>query len=550
MGGLREGENYLMANTFKKVIDRLVWVQNTAAPNAHAAATSLCSDLRSDVSRNPFVYQLVSNTVLNRFNIVTKGWSFVISPALAGTFGAGSASAFVPSFGLVGTIAAGATTTRVTLSTALPTAVGLNMLANRGGSGEYGFKLRIIDTTAGKTAERYIVGNSAGTTPVIDVLSSFGFTPATGSRYEIVAGRVFMLGAGTTASNIWRSFEVASNTLSTGLSTTNLPATIGTDSDILVLDEQYTPFDCSPGDGMIKGAYNYDTGLTSRYALTATGSAAGTLTGQATLGDSVVAANEYRNFQIRIVEDSVTPGSVGQRRIIASHTAGPSPVYTLGTNWTTTPSTSAKFVIELPNLMLVRSTATTTVYTYNYTDATINNGTNSIASNAWSTAYFGAAPAAAAAAGMWMPSFGIQPDAGRNARHSFCYFWRGASATLDVLDISAAIAGTWTGAIAYDGSPGTFPTTGSCGAYAPFDNEGRMFYMNMYVASATNQIYRFDVQNRVLVPFTPTDTIQAGTAALGKRMAAYCAIDGSDTYDVLLLQNHLSTLNQELIALV
>lgn len=539
-----------MANVFKKVIDRLVWAQVAPTPNASAAATSMCSDLRSDISRNPFVYQLVSNTVLNRYNIVSKGWSFVISPALAGTFGVGSASAFVPSFGLVGTIAAGATTTSVVLSTALPTAVGLNMLANRGGSGEYGFKIRIIDTTAGKTAERYITGNTAGTTPTINVLSSFGFTPATGARYEIIAGRVFMLGAGTTASNTWRSFEVASNTLSTGLSTTGLPATIGTDSDILVLDEQYTPYDNSPGDGMIKGAYNYDTGLTSRYALTATASAASTITGQATLGDAVVVANEYRNFQIRIVEDTTTPAAVGQRRIIASHTAGPSPVYTLGTAWTTQPSSSAKYVIELPNLMLVRSSATTTVYTYNYTDATINNGTNSITTNSWSTTYFGVAPAAGAASGMWMPSWGIQPDAGRNARQSFCYFFRGGAATLDVLDIAAAITGTWTGAITYDGSPGAFPATGSCGGYAPFENEGRMFYMNLYVASAVNQIFRFDVQNRVMSPFTPTDFLQAGTAAVGKRIAAYAALDGTDTYDVVLLNSHLSTICQELVVLV
>ena len=271
-----------MANTFKKVIDRLMWVQVPPSPNAHAAATSMCSDLRSDISRNPFVYHLVGSATLNRYNIVTKGWSFAVAPSLAGTFGAGSASAFAPSLGLVGTIAAGATTTSVTLSTALPTAVGLNMLANRGGSGEYGFKLRIIDTTAGKTAERYITGNTAGTTPTINVLSSFGFTPSTGSRYEIIGGRVFMLGAGTVAANIWRSFEVASNTLSTGLSTTNLPATIATDSDIMVLDEQYTPYDCSPGDGLIKGAYNYDTGLVSRYALAATASGASSLTGQAT----------------------------------------------------------------------------------------------------------------------------------------------------------------------------------------------------------------------------------------------------------------------------
>ena len=537
-----------MANTFKKVIDRLFWVQVAPAPNAHAAAGCLASDLRSDVSRNPFVYQLISSTVLNRYNIVTKGWNFVQSPALAGTFGAGATMQFAPSLGLVGTIAAGATTTSVILSTALPTAVGLNMLANRGGSGEYGFKLRIIDTTAGKTAERFIVANTSGTTPTINVLSSFGFTPSTGARYEIIAGRVFMLGAGTTASNIWRSLEVATNTLSSGLSTTNLPATIATDSSILVLDEQYTPYDNSPGDGMIKGAYNYDTGVTARYALTATGSAAGTLTGQATLGDATVAANEYRNFQIRIVEDTTTPGSVGQRRIIASHTAGPSPVYTLGTNWTTTPSTSAKYVIELPNLMLVRSSATTTVYTYNYGDATVNNGTNSIASAAWSTTYFGAAPAANASGGVWAPSWGIQPDVARNARQSFCYFFRGAATTLDVLDIAGSITGTWTGAITYDG--GVTLTTGTCGGYAPFENDGRMFYMNIYTASAINQIYRFDVENRVLSPFSPTDFLQSGTAALGQRIACYAAIDGTDIYDVVLLQSHLSTVCQEMIVLV
>lgn len=546
-----------MANTFKKVIDRMMWAQVAPMPNAHATAASLCNDLRNDVSRNPFVYQLVSNTVLNRFNIVSKGSAFTLNPSLAGTFGAGAASVFAPSFGLVGTIAAGSTTTKVVLSTALPTAVGLNMLANRGGSGEYGFKLRIIDNAAGgsgKTAERYIVANTSGTTPTITVQSSFGFTPTTGSRYEIVAGRVFMLGAGTVASNIWRSFEVASNTLSTGLSTTNLPATIGsstTESSLTCLDEQYVPYDNSPGDGMIKGAYNYDTGIVSRYALTATAAAAGTLTGQASLGDAVVLENEYRNFQVRIVEDTTNVTAVGQRRIIASHTAGASPVYTLGTNWTVTPSSTAKYVIELPNLILLRANGSTTTYTYNYTDATTNNGTNSIATNSWSSSYFGASSAASGSAGgMWAPSWGIQPDVARNSRHSFCYFFRGVVSSLDLLDIAGSITGTWTTAITYDGSPGALPSTGSCGCYSPFGNEGRMFYMNLYVASGINQIYRFDVQNRVLSPFVPTDFVQTGTAAIGNRMACYAALDGTDKYDVVLLQSHLSTISQELIPLV
>jgi hypothetical protein len=422
------------------------------------------------------------------------------------------------------------------------------MLANRGGSGEYGFKLRITDTVAGKTEERFIVANTGGTTPVIQVDNPFTFTPSTGARYEFLSGRVMMLGAGTLAATSWRSFEVATNALAS-LGNTNLPATIGTDSNAIALDEQYTPYNCEPGEGMVKGAFTYDNNVVERKALAATASGASTLTGQATLGDAVVVANEYRNFQIRIVQDLVNPTAVGQRRIIASHTAGPSAVYTLGTAWAVQPSSSAKFVIEQPNLILLRSTATTTVYTYNYTDAAINNGTNSIAANAWSTTYFGVAPAAGAVGGLWVQSFGIQPDPARNARQSVCYFFRGgATATLDTLDIAGSITGTWAGAVVYDGANAV--GTGTTGCYSPYGQEGRMFYMNIYAASAVNQIYRFDVENRVLSPFTPTDFLQAGTAALGGRMAAYAAIDGTDKYDVVLLQSHLSVVAQELIVLV
>jgi hypothetical protein len=538
-----------MANTFKKVIDRLMWVQTPPAPAAHVAASTLCSDLRSDLSRNPFVYQVVGNTAMNRFNIVTKAWAAMPSPALAGTFGAGACSVFVPSRGLEGLVGS-ATTTAFTPFASLPTAVGLNMLATRGGSGEYGYKVRITGKSSGKTEERYIVANTANNPPLITLDTALSFTPATNDPFEIIGGRVFMLGASTLAANIWRSFEVAANTLSSGLSTTNLPATIGTDTDMIALDEQYTPYNCYPGEGMVKGEFTYDTVLTvARKALAATAAAAGTITGQASGGDSAVGLNEYRNFQIRIVQDTVTPTAVGQRRIIAQHTAGASPVYTLGTNWTVTPSSSAKYVIELPNLILARSTATTSVYVYNYTPDAYNNGTTTVAAGAWSTSLFGVAPAAAIASGMWMPSWGIQPDANRNARHSFCYWFRGnGSAALDVLDIAGGPAGTWTGTVVYDGSPGNI-TTGSNGVYSPFENEGRMFYLNLYVASAINQMYRFDVKNRVLMPFTPTDTIQAGTAAVGKRMAAYAAIDGTDTYDVVLLMNHLSAINQEMIPL-
>lgn len=538
-----------MANIFKKVIDRMLWAQVAPSPNAHATGSSMCSDMRNDVSRNPFAYNLISNAILNRYNIVTKAWQLVTAtPLTAGTFGVGSASAFVPSFGAVGTIAAGATTTSFTLTTALPTAVGVNMLANRGGSGEFGFKIRVIDAVAGKTEERFIVGNTAGTTPTIRVESAFTFTPATGARYELLCGRLFMLGAGTTAAGVFRTFEPASNTLA-NRGTANLPATIATDSAFLVLDEQYVPYNRKPGEGMVLGNHDTDAGGGGRFAITATAAAASTITGRASGSDAEVAANEYRNFQIRIVEDTVTPTAVGQRRIIASHTAGPSPVYTLGTAWTTQPSANAKFVIEQPNLLVLRSSGVTTTFTYNYTDATVNNGTNSIAADAWSTTYFAVGPAVNAAGNLWAPSFGIQPDAARNARHSFNYFWRGGAVTLDLFDIAGSITGTWTGAITYDGNVNSFGA-GTTGHYAPIGEEGRFTYVNVYVAGAVNQIYRFDAQNRVFSPYTPTDFPQAGTAAVGSRMAAYAAIDGTDKYSVVLLQSHASTVSQELIPLV
>jgi hypothetical protein len=342
--------------------------------------------------------------------------------------------------------------------------------------------------------------------------------------------------------------EVASNTFA-NRAITNLPATPSTDSAAIVLDELHVPASNAPGEGMIKGATLYDTGLN---ALLATASGASTITGQATLGDAVVAVNEYRNFQIRIVADPTTPGSVGQRRIIASHTAGPSAVYTLGSAWTTQPSSSARFVIEQPNVVILRTTANTTTYTYNYTDATINNGTNSIAADAWSTTYFGAAPAANGAGCLWAPSWGITVDAGRVARHSFNYFFRGgATGTLDVLDIAGSITGTWTGAITYDGSPvGLSFTTGTTGTPSPFANGGRYTYINLYTASTLSMIFRFDAANRVFSPSVSTDFIQAGTAALGARMAAYAVIDGTDKYDCVLLQAMASTICQELIPLI
>jgi hypothetical protein len=542
-----------MANNFKKGIDMNMWVQRFPAPNAHAAGMGFASDLRNDVSRNPFIYQLASNAILNRFNVITKGWMFAINPALAGTFGAGAGTVFAPSIALTNTCAAGCTYSSITTTTSWGTAPGLNILANRGGSGDYGFKIRITSLASGKTEERWIVGNTASLNPVMNLDSALSFTPAANDPYEILSGRVFMLGSGTLAAGSWKSYEVANNIL-VNKTQTNLPATLSTDFSAVVYDEQYVPFDHKPGEGLIKGASTYDAGGT-KGCLLATAVSATSITGQAASGDAVVAANEYRNFQLRIVEDTTNPTAVGQRMVIQGHTAGPSPVYTVyraaGNSWAVQPSATCKFVIENPNLIILWTTASATTYTYNYGAVAYNNGTTNLAADAWSTTCFAARGTAMGAGCLSFGSFGIQPDPARNARHSQIHSFRGgAVVTLDILDIAAGVNGVWTNGATYDGSGGCTFGAGASGCYAPFDAEGRMAFINAYVASQISQMWRYDVKNRVLSPFTPTEWIQAGTGAAGERMACYCAIDGTVKFTMAHLVTHLSTQTFEILNLL
>lgn len=544
-----------MANNFKNIIDFPMWRWVFSAPNAHAAGGGLCADHRNTVERMPFFYQTASASIINRFSCNTKGWQPIATAAGFAAIGAGAVDVFAPSFSLVGTIGAGCSTTSIVTSTTI-TSVGTNMLGNRGGTGEYGFKIKIIGNSAGgsgKIEERWIIGNTSGTKPTLLLDTALTFTPANGDAYEILGGRIMHLSSGATGTTQWRSFEVATNTFANMAATGQ---TIATDSCAVALDERYVPHDREPGEGFIVGEGTYDTSA-EKNCLVATNSAAGTLTGQAAGGDFAITANRFRNFQIRIVEDTAIPTAVNQRGIIASHTggAGTAPVYTLGANWAVTPSTTAKYVIEYPNLVLVRSTVFgTAIATYNYSNAAYNNGTTNLAANTWSTTCFGAAGGAVAAGCMMFPSHGIEPDAAGNAKQSWVYCFRGGAAvTLDCLDIAGGTTGSWENAIVYDGNV-LLPTTGSCGEYAPCALDGEFAYMNIYTTSAINQIYRFNVKTRVLTAFTPTSYVQAGTAAVGGRLSCLVAIDEADTpdtkYSNIFIIGHLAAYCQEIIVQV
>lgn len=484
---------------FKDVIDVPTWRPAAACPITSATGVTMTSDMRNDVSCDPYIYLLTTTGTIHAYNAAMDGWSLRGSASL-GSINAGSALAFNPSQGSRGTLAAGATTLKVVLSTALPAAVGINQLANNG-SGLRGYRIRIIGngtSSSGKIDERYIIANTAGTTPTLELDSALSFTPVSGDGYEILSGKLYIYGGGVTVGN-FKTLDIATGFFSAALT---LPATGSTGAASLIpLSELHVPNSKSPSQGFFG-------------SLTATGIASGTITGQAASGDSGVIANQYRNFQVRVIQDTTNTTAVGQRRRIASHTAGTSPVYTLSSNWSVTPSATCQFVIENDDdKIILLHDSSTNVYNYN------------IAANTWDTTTWATAIARGAGA-MSAQSFGI--DLGSDlavdgARHSMLYSLRGGVTTsLDVLDIAAGTTGVWSNAAAYGGLSTLF-TTGDSAAYDPVSLGGK--YLNINAVGA-QQNYRLDLKNRVLEPMAYLRYPQ-GAIVAGSRMAMAYFQDGS-----------------------
>jgi len=493
---------------FKPLIDLPEWRPIANAPAASGAGTQLVAGLRNNSDRGAYVYLLANATSLYQYDVEDDDGMQLASPGLTGTFGAGAGGVMMPAQGPRGVLAAGNTTTSVVLSTALPAAVAPNQLANKGNSN--GFKIRIIGNSAGgsgKTESAYIIGNTGGTTPTLYLEAPLSFTPQAGDAYEIRSGRLYLMSAGTLAAGCWKYYDIATNSFSANLATTNLPATLSTDSSFLGLDESYVPFDADPGEGFFGN-------------LTATATAATSITGHAAGGDSGVLANEYRNSQVRIVQDTVNPTAVGQRRNITSHSAGASPVYTVPA-WTVTPSANAVFVIELNgDRILYWGSGQSNTYTYNTT------------ANTWDTTTFAARSAAHAAGSFACPSFFIRPDAQKLARHSYVFVFRGgAGATMDVFDIAGGSTGAWTANQPYGGSGMTF-TTGTCMTPDPYTGGGRFAFVN---PNGLQRCLKFDVKNRVLSPAFYL-RYPMGTAAVGSRMSTALFVDGATKLVFIILQ--------------
>lgn len=502
-----------MSTNFRDVIDKPDWRIIAPFLNASSAGGSIAFDEQDSDDRYLGIFHLISNTVLNFYNTVNDWPSFVGSPWLAWTFGAGANAVFMPSAWPRWTIASGATTNSITPSATIGASIPQNRLASRGLVWLW-FKIRVIDNGAGwsgKTEERRIIANTAGTTPKIVLDSPLTFTPVVWSSYEILSGRIFLLWAGTLVAGAFKYFDIALWVFSGNLSITNLPV-IGTDSQMVVLDETYNPSN--------KNSYEWMLWRITASAVNATTINSSTVIPN-TFADATtwLPINYYRNFQIRIVEDATTPTAVGQRQIISSHTAGANPVFTIYSAWTVQPSNTAKFVVEYPNEIIFRTASTST---FSYAPYQVRN--NSVLTTAgtqadtWSAVRYWVSSTAGSAWIMMFtpfafPQWDLTKDPLLTFRASEIFQFRGGSTALDVLDIAGGATGLWTNGASYLWLWTTFGA-GSTIAYDPIWEDGKFAYINL---NGTQFFYRFNMFTRDIWEYAYMRQSQ-GTAVAGWRM--------------------------------
>ena len=466
------------------------------------AGATLVGDKRASIYASDNIYLLNSTTVLMQYNTVNNGWMQLPSPALAGAIAIGATAVYAPSQGPRGTFTTPLSTTSITLSTALPATVGTNQLV--------GQRLRIVDNASGASgtiSEVTILSNTSGTTPTV-TFAAIGTAPTTLGTYEFLTGRYYMLTTGVATAGMWKYWDVCTSSMSGNLSVTNL-STVGTATSIVCLDELYTPI---VGAGASAAAINGEVG--GYYGnITATGSSATTITGQAANNDAGVAANQWRNFQIRIVQDATTPTSVGQRRVITSHTAGASPVYTVAT-WTVTPSSNAKFVIENNNDILLWTNNSPTTLAYHPV------------ANTWDTTTYAARGTAIGAGGTTFHPFGAtQSTLDNQVKPSWIYSFRGGiTNTLDIFDIAAASTGSWTNGATYDGQGSVTFNTSAASTYSVVDNKALLSPVSL--TSTPVNMYYFDVDKNSLRPYAPCQ-FPPSTVTDGDRLAINIYSDGT-----------------------
>lgn len=416
------------------------------APASTAAGTfTICDPIGLD----PYVFYMNATTLHYLYNREEDGWIQIPSGAFGGTFGAGTCGTRGRWSSTI-TANGGSTTTATT-------AAAINGLAK------------------GKTI-RFLTGLNAGQQrTVIDVIvtpsgtSTFVFSAlpnavANTDTFIVDTGRFFIFNAGTLSATSYRVYDVLLSTW-TSLSVTGLPASWGTDGDLVSTpsDEQFA------------------TGTTTSATVNTLSNSSKTWT-----------ANQWANYQVRITSGT----GIGQVRTIASNTATQ---LTVSTNWTVTPDATSVYTIESnDDFLYLLGNGAVTMYRY------------SISSNTWTTLSPSVARAAAPGAGQsadWVGKSTIFSwDNENDIRDGrFIYSFRGNGTNfLDRYDIAL---NTWLN-IAYNNATETFASSSS------------YKFMDGYIyirKEATNRMFKFDVGKNYLQPLT-TVFYTENTAQVGNKL--------------------------------
>lgn len=498
---------------FKNIIDLPRWRPEAPALGPALNGSCIAADGRNDETGSPFIYFLRSPTILEAYNTITGDWIPLPSPNLTGTLGPGSAMVFMPSAGPRGLIAAGSTTTKVNVSTVLPASVAINQLANRGDG--IGYMLKVSDAVAGgsgKTEYKRIIGNTAGTAPSLYLESALSFAPTGAATYEIRSGRLLMVAAGPSAANCYKVFDIATNIILFGTNNSGLPATVGIETVLLHLSENYVTNDRKIGEGLISGgAVTYDNG--AKGCIQATAFTTTVVTGSGMPAD--IQTNEFRNYQVRIVEDTTTPAACNQRRRIASNTTGATAAFTVYSAFTTTPSSSAKFVIENDDDTVILFSGTTA------TPSSYMVGTDSWSGGpTWAGMGFNMG-----AGGFVQHPWGLVRDPNLNYRHSHLTLFPGGGLnTMYVYDIAGAASGTISASLAYGGKTvNQVFGQGTSWVYDGVTLEGRYLHCCL---NGTGRMARYDMKCRTLLQGTYMPYPQGGVGS-GNKLSLTTFVDGA-----------------------
>lgn len=547
-------------NNNTPTLHRKEWQMMTPAPTASVAGAFVVAP---GSGHKDIAMYVTSATAQYLYSHDEDGFVQIPSAGLAGTFGAGACGAYSP-WSITFT-ANGGTTTTVTVAAATH---------------------NINGTAVGKTIEFISSGTNTGLRRTITnvdnqagagtITITFDYAVSTAvlntHTFRIANGSFFLRGAGVTAAGSWKRFDKTTYAWQASLSTTNLPASWGTDGKAVstarhqnvvasgtasagstttltdstktwVVDAfkgLYVSILDGTGEGQIVEILsNTATVLTFVSAISAPDATSvyqiregGALAvGVATSGSATTlvnsgkswTVNQWTNYQVRIVSGT----GQGQISLISSNT---STTLTIPSG-ATIDSTSVYEIEPCENFIYLLGNNAVTMYRY------------SISGNSWTVMAPTVARGAAPGLGMCADFIGVSGNSTWASESviqdgRYIYSMRGgAGALIDRFDIAGgtAGAGAWT-AITYIGTE-TF-TTGS----SAFQS-GEWLYIRK---DATNRFFKYSVVRNVILPFS-TNTYTDGVALLGQKIWVKALNSAEEVSWVYSLQNTGTALHRIMV---